>query len=70
MGSPLTPVLAYIFMGFHESKWPNEYNVNKPKFYWRYVDDILAAFDKEHDSLNFLNFSNKRHHNIEFTIEK
>ena len=33
MGSPLGPVLANIFMGFHESKWLNEYNLNKPKFY-------------------------------------
>ena len=53
MGSPLSPVLANIFMGFHESKWLNEYNLNKPKFYLRYIDDILAAFDNEHDSLNF-----------------
>ena len=70
MGSPLAPVLANIFMGFHESKWLNEYNLNKPKFYLRYVDDILAAFDNEHDSLNFLNFLNNRHLNIKFTIEK
>ena len=56
MGSPLTTVLANIFMGFHESKWLNEYNLNKPKFYLRYVDDILAAFDNEHDSLNFFEF--------------
>ena len=56
MGSPLAPVLANIFMGFHESKWFNEYNLNKPKFYLRYVDDFLAAFDNKQDSLNFLNF--------------
>ena len=30
MGSPLAPVLANIFIGFHESKWLNEYNLNKP----------------------------------------
>ena len=70
MGSPLAPVLANIFMGFYESKWSNEYNLNKPKFCLRYVDDILAAFDNEHDSLNFLNFLNNRHPNIKFTIEK
>ena len=70
MCSSLVPVLANIFMGFYESKWLNEYNLNKPKFYLRYVDDILAAFDKEQDSLNFLNFLNKRHPNIKFTIEK
>ena len=70
MGSPLAPVLANIFMGFYESTWLNEYNLNKPKFYLRYVDDILADFDKEQDSLNFLNFLNKRHPNIEFMIKK
>ena len=70
MGSPLAPVLANIFMGFYESKWLNEYNLNKPKFYLRYVDDILTASDKEQDSLNFLIFLNKRHLNIKFTIEK
>ena len=53
MGSPLAPVLANIFMGFYESKWLNDYNLNKPTFYLRYVDDILAAFDKGQDSLNF-----------------
>ena len=52
MGSSLAPVLANIFMGFYESKWLNVYNLNKPKFYLRYVDDILAAFE-EQDSLNF-----------------
>ena len=51
MGSPLPPVLANIFMGFHESKWLNEYNLNKPKFYLWYVDDILAAFN---NSIAFL----------------
>ena len=35
-----------------------------------YVDDILAAFDNEQDSLNFFNFLNNRHPNIKFTIEK
>ena len=64
MGSPLAPVLANIFMGFYESKWLNVYNLNKLKFYLRYVDDILAAFDKEQDPLNFLNFLNKRYPNI------
>ena len=40
MGSPLAPVLANLFMGFYESKWLT-------KFYSKYVDDILAAFDSE-----------------------
>ena len=53
MGSPLAPVLANIFMGFHKFKWLNEYNLNKLKFYLRYVDDILAVYGNEQDSLNF-----------------
>ena len=69
MHSPLAPVLANIFMGFHKSKWLNEYNPNKPKFHLRYIDDILAAFDKEQDSINVLNFLNNRHPNIKFTIK-
>ena len=53
MGSPLAPVLPNIFMGFHESKWLNEYILSKSKFYLGYVDDILATFHNEQDSLSF-----------------
>ena len=53
MFSPLASVTANIFMGFYESNWLNEYNLNKPKFYLKYVDDTLAAFDNKQDSLNF-----------------
>ena len=70
MGTPLAPVLANILMDFYESKWLNEYNLNKPKFYSRYVDDIVAAFDNEQDSSNFLNLLNTRHPNIKFPIDK
>ena len=57
-------------MGFYESKWLNEYNLNKPKFYLRYVDDILAAFQKKQNSLNLFNVLNNKHPNIEYTLEK
>ena len=56
MGSHLAPVLANIFTTFYESKCLNEYNFKKTKFQLRYFSDILAAFEKEQDSLNFLNF--------------
>ena len=36
----------------------------------RYFGDILAAFEKEQDSLDFLNFLNNKHPNIKFTLEK
>ena len=70
MGSLLAPVLANIFMGFHESKWLNKNNLNKPQFYSIYVDHILAAFDNEQDSLNFLKFLNNKHPDIKLTREK
>ena len=57
-------------MSFYESKWLNEYNLNKPKFYFKYVDDILASFAKEQDSLNFLNVLRNKYLNIKFAIEK
>ena len=70
MGSPFALVLANIFMGVHESKWLNEYNLDNSKFYLTYVDVILAAFENEQDSLNFLDFLNNKHPNIKLTIEK
>ena len=70
MASSLAPVAANIFMGFYESKWLNGYNLKKNKFYLRYVDDILATFEKEQDSLNFFKFLNNNHLSIQFLIEK
>ena len=48
----------------------SEDNLNKTKFYLRYVDGIPAAFHNKQDSLNFLEFLNNRHRNVKFTIEK
>ena len=45
MASPLAPVLANIFIGFHESKWLNQHN--QQTFYLRCVDVILAAFNNK-----------------------
>ena len=70
MGSPLAPVLANNFMGFHKSKCLNGYNLSKPNFNVRKVDDILAVFGNKQDSLIFLIFLNNRHPNIKFTIQK
>ena len=70
MGSPLAPVFAEILMGFHKSKWVNEYDLNKPKFYLTCAMGMLAAFNNERDSLNFLNLLSNSHPNIKFTIEK
>ena len=54
MSSYLTPVFAKIFVGFYKSKWLNEYNLNKPKYYLRYVNDIQAVFEKDQDALKII----------------
>ena len=59
IGSPLAPALPVTFTSFYKSKWLNEYNLKKPKFYLRFADDITAAFNKEQYSSNFSNFLNK-----------
>ena len=64
MDCSLAPVLTNIFIGFYESKWLNEYILKKPTFYWKYVDEILATFEKKQHSLNFLDFLNNKHPNI------
>ena len=47
MGSPLAPVLANLFMGYHENNWLNNYKGPAPIIYKRYVDDIFCLFNNE-----------------------
>ena len=70
MGSPLAPVLANLFMGFHEQNWIEQATNVKPIFYKRYVDDIFAIFESESDADAFYSYLNTRHENIKFTFEK
>ena len=44
--------------------------LTNPNSVLRSVDDILAAFEKEQDLLNFLNVLRNKYPNIKFTIEK
>ena len=49
MDSPLAPILANIFMGYHEKGWIRNYNYGRLLYYKRYVDDIFAFFEtKDH----------------------
>ena len=70
MGSPIAPILANIFLCFHEKKWLNDCPVQfKPKLYRRYMDDSFLVFsDINHVDL-FLNYLNNKHPNIKFTKE-
>ena len=70
MGSPLAPILANLFMGYHEKDWIEKAQVAKPTFYKRYVDDIFAVFESELDADTFHTYLNTKHKNIKFTYEK
>ena len=70
MGSFLGPSLANLFMGYHKNKWLNSEESSTVLFYKRYVDEIFCLFKCETDSEHFLNFLNRQHPNIKFTIEK
>ena len=70
MGLPLSPVMANIFMDFHEQNWladcPAEF---APLYYKRYVDDCFLVFRNEQHAPRFLNYLNSKHRNISFTME-
>ena len=72
MGSPLASVLPNIFMGFHESKWLNEYNLNKPKFYLRHVEEkqinhSIAFLDVFISGINNQNLTLQTYHKSTYT---
>ena len=70
MGSPLGPVLANLFMGYHEGKWIENYGGSKPIHYKRFMDDIFCIFKNEIEAIDFLNYLIEQHVNIKFTTEK
>lgn len=70
MGSPLSPVLADIFMQNFE-KNALEATTTKPKLWLRYVDDTFIIWPHGEEKLEkFLREINSIHQNIQFTMEK
>ena len=70
MGSPLAPVLANLFMGYHEQLRLENYDETRVLFFRRYVDDTFCVFRNEHDVMLFLDYLNRQRVNIKFTFEK
>lgn len=68
MGSPLSPVIANIFMEEFELKAISTAN-HPPKFWGRYVDDTATITKKSHVQALFQHI-NEQHHSISFTIEE
>ena len=69
MGSPIALILADIFISKLEEKL-YRFFINKPKVWYRYVDDILYVFNNRRNLTDFLSRINKVHPNIHFTIER
>ena len=70
MGSPLTPVLANLFMSHHEKNGLQKYKGPEVLLYRRYVDDTFCLFNNDNDSSQLFVFINSQHNNIKFTTEK
>ena len=70
MGSPLGPVLANLFMGYHEQKWLESFEECELILHGRYLDEIICLFNSESDADKFFVFLNQRHPKIKFAIEK
>ena len=58
IGSPLGPVLAKIFLGFHESRIPES---QLPRLYRRFVDDTFALVESRSSAEKFLKCLNGLH---------
>ena len=70
VGSPLRPTLANIFLCCHESNWLKYYPKDfQSVYYKRYVDDIFVLFNKPEHGQFFLEYINKKHKNMRFSIE-
>ena len=72
MGSPLSPLLAELFMNNLEEKLFNSNNflLNKVLYWYRYVDDVLVAWTGTERQLHlFHKLINQLHPKIKFTVE-
>ena len=69
MGSPLSPVMANLFMEEFEKK-ALATSTLKPAFWFRYVDDTLSSWAHGLENLHrFLEHINSLHPSIKFTLE-
>lgn len=69
MGSPLSPIVASLFMEKFEKKALDSYPL-KPKFWIRFVDDTNVNWPRGEEELkNFLDHLNNISKDIQFTME-
>ncbi|XP_011862457.1 PREDICTED: uncharacterized protein LOC105559054 [Vollenhovia emeryi] len=69
MGSPISPIIANIFMEHFENEILKKAPL-KPSKWFRYVDDTVVIWNHGRETLpHFLTFINSQHPNIQFTME-
>ena len=68
MGSPLGPVLANIFVGYHEQRLSVK-GSQKILLYRRYVDETFSINRSEQHSREFLTELNNLYPTLQFTCE-
>ena len=68
MGSPLSPVLANLYMEYFESELLPSLSP-QPSFWVRYVDDVLIMWPDQHNFQLFFNSVNSLANSIKFTTE-
>ena len=71
VGSPLAPILAIIFLSYHEENWLNKCPIEfKPSFYRRYVDDIFVLFESHESAHSSCEYISCKQQNINITAEQ
>ena len=69
MGSPIGPLFANFFMADFEHKLMTALQDIGINIWLRYVDDIFATLDNKEAAEKALDYLNRQHNNIKFTIE-
>ena len=69
MGSPkMGPSYAYLFVGYNENQFLNQYNGPKPEIYRRYIDDCIDVTSSTREDLNqFITAANSFHPVLKYT---
>jgi hypothetical protein len=69
MGSPLGPIFADFYMSHLENQLLSDNKISNPRFYRRYVDDIIAIFSKK-QHVNWFKIRLGRKSVLNFTHEE
>ena len=70
MGSPLSPIIANIYME-HFEEVALRSSILQPKVWWRYVDDTFVIWPHSQSTLpQFLSHLNNIRPSIQFTMEE